>query len=894
MPSKGAFTLLNLVTVIAVAVAAFYFGEQSALRKLGNKKDEDEEKKDKEETKIDVEIHNNETQSDTDNIVEESKNENVSIEENSEDNVELHSSSSSCSFEMVEKDGTKKIKQETKEDIIEMTDDSSYQIQPIGYIRSIYRLCVGTPRQGLLAPNSRGRIDFISKNVSPDSILELEHFSHLWILFQFHLNTKGKDSKGNNNNNNKSNQQFPSKIAPPALGGKKVGIFATRTPHRPNAIGFTLCKLESITLPQKQKKKSSDKNNSAFSINVSGIDLVDGTPVFDIKPFVPHYDSVGYEQSSSNAASLPTWVSSGLGKRREVIILPHARNQLEIIMKHESDNGMKFYGVKTGRDESEQDALQHIIDCIMEVLSVDVRSAWQTKKARKGKFQAERANRIKQVHTESQSSTVDKTSAATDGDINLCTQQIDNLLIKYSVKSATTDAPQCELPPVAASPINTDGSGADDQVIVQAIELITQGNNFIEITSIQNEKTIKKEEELESPEKNRMEEKLDDNENTAPTNEPKEVVLDELEEPAKIDIEKPNDNNNTASSESNEKSEQIIAKNGIKDLNENANNTVTEVYEEVKTSVPKTSDSPCVDDPNKANEDTTEIETETNANPCDQVDLQAHIHEICELNEKIRSSKESITSKTEQLGDNNNNNNANNTEEGTRSSTSSFSNGSFVVVDQFTMPVSEISIVDSSVQSSAEHNEKEEVGKDGNAVNDDKVKTSLKNQNQETLLESSHNIVEKIAQTDKNKPKVSISKVNPTVSSKKTATVDKLPADGHTSFGSLKSFWSQRGTNYTPNGLVPEKTASKQQTKFFVYSDKPIQVPSKKATKSSKTSSTGSVEQPILKEDDTSLNNNSEHQTEDDLTEPNKVENEPKSTSAKDNETDEVSPKIEE
>ncbi len=892
MPSKGALTLLNLVTVIAVAVAAFYFGEQSALRKLGNKKDD--EKKDKEETKTDpnVEFHsNNETQSDTD-IVEESKGEKISTEENSEDDVELHSSSSSCSFEMVEKDGNKKLKQENREDA-EMADESSYQIQPIGYIRSIYRLCVGTPRQGLLAPNSRGRIDFISKNVSPDSILELEHFSHLWILFQFHLNTKGKDSKDNNNNNNnkskKLNQQYSSKIAPPALGGKKVGIFATRTPHRPNAIGFTLCKLESIALPQKQKKKLSDKNDSTFSINISGIDLVDGTPVFDIKPFVPHYDSVGYddkEQSSSNAASLPTWVSSGLGKRREVVILPHARNQLEIIMKHESDNGMKFYGVKTGRDKSEQDALQHIIECILEVLSVDVRSAWQTKKARKGKFQAERANRIKQVITESQSSTDDKTSVTsdvTDDDINLCTQQIDNLLIKYSVKSAPTDVPQCELPS-AESPINTDGSGADDQVIVQAIELITQGNNVIEIPSIQNENTVKEEEELEISENNAIEKELDDDAYIAATNEPNKLVL---EEPANIEKEELKDNNmNTAPSESKGKKVEDAAKNGTEDINDNANNTVTDVEEGVKTSVTEKFDSPCVDDPKKANVDTAGIETETIEKHNYQVDLQTHIHEICEQNEKIRSSKDSITSKTEHLGDNNN---ANNTEEGTRSSTSSFSNGSFVVVDNFTMPVSEISIVDSS----AEHNKKNEGGKDDNAVNDDKFKTSFNNQSQEhELEESSQSAVEKKAQSDKKDPNKSISKGNPTMSGQKKEIVEKLPDDGHTSFGTLKSFWSKRGSNYTPNGLVPEKSTSKE-TKFFVYSDKPIPVPKKKATKSPKISSTGSVEQPILMEN-SSPNDHSEHQSADDSKEPNKLENEANTTCAEDNETDKVSSKIEE
>jgi tRNA (Thr-GGU) A37 N-methylase len=65
------------------------------------------------------------------------------------------------------------------------------------------------------------------------------------------------------------------KIAPPRLGGKRVGLFSTRSPHRPNLIGLTLAKLESI---------------EGTKINVSGIDLLNGTPILDIKPFIPAYD----------------------------------------------------------------------------------------------------------------------------------------------------------------------------------------------------------------------------------------------------------------------------------------------------------------------------------------------------------------------------------------------------------------------------------------------------------------------------------------------------------------------------------------------------------------------------------------------------------------------------
>ena len=81
-------------------------------------------------------------------------------------------------------------------------------------------------------------------------------------------------------------------IAPPSLGGKKVGVFATRSPHRPNPIGFSLVKLEGITLPTKA-------NGKKFEIRVSGVDLVDNTPILDVKPYVPHYDSVGFYEYRS-------------------------------------------------------------------------------------------------------------------------------------------------------------------------------------------------------------------------------------------------------------------------------------------------------------------------------------------------------------------------------------------------------------------------------------------------------------------------------------------------------------------------------------------------------------------------------------------------------------------
>ncbi|GFH58061.1 hypothetical protein CTEN210_14537 [Chaetoceros tenuissimus] len=282
---------------------------------------------------------------------------------------------------------------------------NSITMQPVGHISSVYRLCVGTPRQGLLAPNSRGRIDLDPNRIAPDSVLSLDQFSHVWIVFVFHLNSNVKSverSKQTKEEGKVAKRQFPSKIKPPALGGKKVGIFATRTPHRPNQIGFSLCKVDKVVIPK--KKRHQKASEVPYHVYVSGLDLVDGTPVLDIKPYVPHYDSVGFMYQHGlgmeEKARIPQWISDGLDKRREVIFSKESEEQLKNIIMGDEKKELEFYGTDTGRDASDEEAFDSIKSCIEDVLSVDVRSKWQTKKARLGKSRAETAKRVKEIQQE--------------------------------------------------------------------------------------------------------------------------------------------------------------------------------------------------------------------------------------------------------------------------------------------------------------------------------------------------------------------------------------------------------------------------------------------------------------------------------------------------------------
>ncbi|XP_071483148.1 tRNA (adenine(37)-N6)-methyltransferase-like [Diadema antillarum] len=138
------------------------------------------------------------------------------------------------------------------------------QASPIGHIKSCFKSKNGTPRQPTVCSYSRAKLRIL-KSVfpCPDHSLDgLAEFSHVWILFVFHENSKDSSSKA--------------KVKPPRLNGRKVGVFASRSPHRPNPIGLTLARLDKV---------------EGDTLHLSGTDMIDGTPVLDVKPYVPEYDS---------------------------------------------------------------------------------------------------------------------------------------------------------------------------------------------------------------------------------------------------------------------------------------------------------------------------------------------------------------------------------------------------------------------------------------------------------------------------------------------------------------------------------------------------------------------------------------------------------------------------
>ncbi|MBQ8284080.1 MAG: tRNA (N6-threonylcarbamoyladenosine(37)-N6)-methyltransferase TrmO [Clostridia bacterium] len=139
-------------------------------------------------------------------------------------------------------------------------------LRPIAYIRSDFKEKFGIPRQSGRAPSLTAEIVFCPEYRNDDCLREIEGFSHLWLLFDFSLSHR---------------DTFSPTVRPPRLGGnKRVGVFASRSPFRPNPIGLSCVRLVRV------EKRETDGN----VLIVSGADLLDGTPILDIKPYLPHAD----------------------------------------------------------------------------------------------------------------------------------------------------------------------------------------------------------------------------------------------------------------------------------------------------------------------------------------------------------------------------------------------------------------------------------------------------------------------------------------------------------------------------------------------------------------------------------------------------------------------------
>ena len=141
------------------------------------------------------------------------------------------------------------------------------EITPIAYIHTEFSEKFGIPRQSGLASSLRGKIVFEKEYRNPEAFRGLEGFTHIWIIWEFSAN--------------RGIRQWQPTVRPPRLGGNQhMGVFATRSPFRPNPLGLSCVEIESVDL---------DGPDGPVII-VKGADLMDGTPVYDIKPYVKYAD----------------------------------------------------------------------------------------------------------------------------------------------------------------------------------------------------------------------------------------------------------------------------------------------------------------------------------------------------------------------------------------------------------------------------------------------------------------------------------------------------------------------------------------------------------------------------------------------------------------------------
>ena len=155
-------------------------------------------------------------------------------------------------------------------------------MEPIAHIRTEFSTKFGVPRQAGLVPALRGRVVFDPDYRNPDALRGLEGFSHIWLIWEF---SEAKRA------------QWSPTVRPPRLGGNvRMGVFATRSPFRPNPIGLSCVKLEAI---------ANDPELGPV-LEVSGADLMDGTPILDVKPYLPYCDCRPEATAGFTAQAMPT------------------------------------------------------------------------------------------------------------------------------------------------------------------------------------------------------------------------------------------------------------------------------------------------------------------------------------------------------------------------------------------------------------------------------------------------------------------------------------------------------------------------------------------------------------------------------------------------------------
>lgn len=159
-----------------------------------------------------------------------------------------------------------------------------HTIEPIAVIESPYKEKFAVPRQPRLVPSATARVKLLGESNCPEAVRGIEQFNHLWLLFLFDQNLQAG---------------WKPTVRPPRLGGnERIGVLASRSTFRPNGIGMSAVELRGVS-----------KQGDQIYLNLGSVDLVDGTPIIDIKPYIPYSDSIadaqgGYAEAEPEQAEV--------------------------------------------------------------------------------------------------------------------------------------------------------------------------------------------------------------------------------------------------------------------------------------------------------------------------------------------------------------------------------------------------------------------------------------------------------------------------------------------------------------------------------------------------------------------------------------------------------------
>jgi tRNA-Thr(GGU) m(6)t(6)A37 methyltransferase TsaA len=202
-------------------------------------------------------------------------------------------------------------------------------MEPIGIIHSCFKEKFGIPRQPGLVPAARAELELFKPYGRPAAVRGLEAFSHIWIIFRFHA------CEGH---------RWRDTVRPPRLGGnERIGVFASRSGFRPNNLGMSAVRLEGITL-----------SPGPVRLQISGADILDRTPVLDIKPYVPYSDSLPDARGGFAAGPPPESMSVTFSDTAEAACLRFSEDipQLRdlIVQMIRIDPRPAYYGTRPRKD----------------------------------------------------------------------------------------------------------------------------------------------------------------------------------------------------------------------------------------------------------------------------------------------------------------------------------------------------------------------------------------------------------------------------------------------------------------------------------------------------------------------------------------------------------------